>query len=1756
VDSYIAVPPSESSRFLLLDRPDPGRISAVEDDAAGAEPDLDALTPANYSPDAWNKVREQIEEGRFDTGRLKPVSEVEVSTEAPTLPAPEVEFKDSGTSLSVTGRKVIALSYTSKRYLVEQTLTSRQRSLSLFEITQQMQVRMQGKVGQKITVNVDYDDTKLDKQDISVVYTGESNDVVQNVSFGDIDLSLPSTEFVSYNKQVFGIRADLKTGGLRSTIIGSRTKGVTKTKNFTGNTQFQSVDIPDTSYLRRKYYDVTFGNLDRLPIKSGTERIYIDRQNGAIADGVTVFELKAKDLAVQTSTYTGRFQIMNPGLDYVIDYIKGLVTFNRTLNPQDVVIIDFENGGLGNGTRLYQNSSTSTLTALATGPETYVLLKTQSDIFISTDTEVGYNRELKTYYGVGQTNLIHDDGRGSFILKVKDLNRDEIGSRLNPQQTYPGTIEVDFEQGIFKLQKPFALDTDPAKEDAQLYSAAPVSKRVISVEYSYRFKTFMLEPSIVVQSDYIRIDGVKVNRNEDYFIDYDSGFITFYYPERIRQDSKIEIVYEVSPFGGIGNQSMVGGRISYDLGSHFSLGSTILYQGGVKSNTVPNITDLTNSMLVYEGDAQFKNINLLGLRTTFGGEVAQSRLNPNLNGNALIDNMEGVKQDDAAGLDFNFWQIAANPPSSEPAAADAVTWRSEEIKAKVINTAATSDGTQQVLTVNYDFSVSSEVSIVYPLSPTGLDFSQKTALELVVSGDSANGPLINIHLGQVNEDADGTGGMGFVCAKGITLSNAPKGEDTNCDGQLAPSEDGGWLYQPAGNKGSRRYGAGNGRLDSVDLDKNGRLDPQDFTGGDFGYVSHSTFTDNNDTGNPIKDRVNFTGFHTLYTPISIAEGETYKWSAIKQVRISLKYKDGPKTGTIKFARIAAVGNSWGVKQSAAAGAGAIQLQAINNIDNPGYKPIYSAGGAATDVFNKLYGTVDQQSQDLSEQTLAIAYTDIPSSSTANVYRKFTRPIDISQHKKIMFLLNKLEKTDEGAGFFMQVGDDNNYFRADVPFNSLNSPGWKLITIEQVDLNKDGVPDIWMNGSNYTVNISSKGSPGLGQVPQITMGVAVTDGSLHTGTVYINEIHVAEPMVRVGNARKVEGSFEIPGWGSFGGKHRYVDRNFQTPVTAITNQDNEQQTGYLNITRLAFLPMSFTGARQLIVTPNTSATGSNNLVNSIQQGKVRRIDGTATGSFNVNSLPKLGFSYTKNRTDYNLLQRRDDTDAYSGNMTYTSPLNFFALPNTITANYSMANNKVAYNAVELTTTAAAGLFNTNERTDIYGGKLGFTPWRGSSFNPGYSLQQVKEKRYRLSTPELLERYPKSMQQTVDFNSNFMFFSWLNPGANYSITTMENNNLNAITITRLSTSAVFNVGEIKTVNRTAQGGVNLTLNLNDLMPGNRFLRSMIFSSNYQTQDGDSWENIGKGQDLKWKLWLRDSFKPKGSFAQRNSVTLRDTVSSSQRWQPFEGFALKGAMTPVKTISITNNFSNSVQRSEVTGTITRSVNRTFPDLIFSISQLEYLTRTTRWMQNNTLNLKYSKNSNETKLINLDLSDAYGGDLRFKLLNRFDTAMSYNTRLTSSKDLRLMLKVQSSRHQDATLQSAFDYKTFRFTPKVDYAQDIARGGLGIVTQKTEIITPSLLIKTDTQLPRGLKLPFIKRIFSFTNRITWTTTLTYAIKRSPITLADNNRLFTLNSSADYEAAKNLRLTFNAGIQRFWHRYIKEDEYISYQGGSTLTFQF
>ena len=86
------------------------------------------------------------------------------------------------------------------------------------------------------------------------------------------------------------------------------------------------------------------------------------------------------------------------------------------------------------------------------------------------------------------------------------------------------------------------------------------------MEYQSIVRTFTLRPNIVLQSESVTVNGRKMTRDLDYFIDYDIGIITFFNEDLIRESTVIEITYEFAPFGGVLEETLVGARATYDVG--------------------------------------------------------------------------------------------------------------------------------------------------------------------------------------------------------------------------------------------------------------------------------------------------------------------------------------------------------------------------------------------------------------------------------------------------------------------------------------------------------------------------------------------------------------------------------------------------------------------------------------------------------------------------------------------------------------------------------------------------------------------------------------------------------------------------------------------------------------------------------------------------------------------------------------------------------------------------------------------------------------------------------------------------------------------------------------------------------------------------------------------------------------------------------------------------------------------------------------
>lgn len=1698
-----------------------------------------------------------------------------------TLLNPTLSLPLYGTNVALTGRYVIGFKLDGKRYKQDGNNDVEERNVQNFEMLQEMQIKMQGKILDRIFVDIDYDDKREEEKTISVAYRGKAGEFVQLAEFGDINLSLPQTEFIAYQKQLFGAKMHLQHKNLDLHIIGSQTKGSSKQKQFVGSSVFEIVSVKDTDYIRRTYYDLTFGtNIAGLPVTNwatdmgsiapGTEEVYLDT-NTSGGDYVPV-SLTARDY-VTGAAYSAKFKLLQRGVDYTIDYSRGIIRFSNEQKAAGVIAVN------------YQNLAGKWLSADQNQP---YIIKTENEKPLVSTAEIGYQLEMKTFYSIGAQQITRDNGKGNFILVLLDANGQEVGQTARPTQLYPATIDMDFDRGVFELQN--RMTDDPG-----LYNPTPVSSknRTFKIEYTSTVKTYFVEADMVVESESVKLNGRQLQRNNDYYIDYTSGFITFYKGEQITENSVIDITYDTTN-GSNSNNSLLGGRLDYRLFDKIKLGTTVLKEGWDQPESVPQVGNYAKDLLVYGADVNAKDVKIGDkLSVDFGAEGARSQKNQNLYGYAMIDSMNETNIQTGGSKVFYDWNIASNP-NGLPSFLDSVRWDTQELSALQINPNAVGsyNEKQQVLVIDYDFTKAvaggfadhDEVSIVYPLSDSGVDLSDKTSFEMTMLGEGAGesgAPQIDVTFGNISERSDSVNpasapnglvpsgyGMYTSCSPDTA---APKTEDTNCLSTLAPNEDVGWWFanpdgtlqrfNPFVRNTYNPQSQPNGRIDTQDLNHNGKYDEEDpSVGGHFGY--NGTAIDGL-TNNSLA----YDGWKTFTAPLRIEESNKRNWTAVRHLRVTLKY-NGKMKGTVKIANVALAGTAWNPKGTD--NPNQFAVSGINNVDNTAYVPIFSPnGGDGLQVFNYLYGSLanykeQNKTTNVMDQALNLHFDTTQVNDDSLVANRNFKIMDFTQHKEFRFLLYSRPE-NAGSEFFMKVGTDANYDKITVPLD-FGSAAWRLISVRMVDKNGDGIADSFENASDpsYGVRVSSVRAVGgvmnFKKISMIMAGVEKeTDdtgayaGTGSSGNVWLNVIHLAESVTTEGTAYKVDGAVRLDGWGSAGAKYKYMDSDFETPLTVAKNQETTEEEYFVKIDRVKHFPMEATLNRSTVTTPNVADTTDYNTVSMLDKGTVERQRANVRGDFIKENLPQIGLQYTLEQVDYDLMKRKDKAETYAVTLSHTSSGAF----KTVNAGYSYTDTSIDY-AKEMHLISQSN-YNTQEQTQRMNVKFNYEPTKNFSFAPSYSLSQSKEERLQFKTPDAADgrRYPKGMNQNAGFNSTWRIAKWLAPSVSYSISTTESNNLTEkIFDQNKPTEKAFAVGELKSLNRSADGGVSLTLNGNEILPKSKLFKNFVISSSYRLQDADSWNYVDESFDSKKELWVRSSLSGTGRYSSRQSLILRDTFTSSQRWSPLADYDLAGPLAPLKTISLLNNFTHSKQHNDQTGTEYDSRSRTLPDLVFSISDLEKFFAGGRWINSSNLKLRYSEVVNTAVGSDEKTERKYGGDFRFLLFNFFDTVLVYDKKESDKNDLRAGANLETVNGEDFSAQTSFYLGNWRFTPKVlygTYEQRLVRGQLSASSKE---LTPSLNVRLDFNLPRGVKLPFINRMYNATNRVIWNTTVSYKKRESPVEVKENYNLFDVTSSLDYEISQNLRLNVAGGVQWLNHAYVKTEDYMAYNLAANVTVQF
>ena len=239
------------------------------------------------------------------------------------------------------------------------------------DIEQKQNFNLEGGIGEKFTV---YADQKSDadfewENALLLEYKGFDNEIVKEVSAGNISLHLPHTQLVSVGmgkrEGLFGVKMENKFGNLTMSSIIGREKVNKQSISISANQGGKQL-IPDYNFLYDKYFFVDkvfkyffYPLSDTQPInlpEINTEYVILDFQlyKKNLSSEPTGIIGKAfldpnnpQDIESESGQWIKLLGVHESGTDYEINKATGLLRLN-TINSSDVVGIHYTIGRMVN----------------------------------------------------------------------------------------------------------------------------------------------------------------------------------------------------------------------------------------------------------------------------------------------------------------------------------------------------------------------------------------------------------------------------------------------------------------------------------------------------------------------------------------------------------------------------------------------------------------------------------------------------------------------------------------------------------------------------------------------------------------------------------------------------------------------------------------------------------------------------------------------------------------------------------------------------------------------------------------------------------------------------------------------------------------------------------------------------------------------------------------------------------------------------------------------------------------------------------------------------------------------------------------------------------------------------------------------------------------------------------------------------------------------------------------------------------------
>ncbi|MDI6700246.1 MAG: hypothetical protein QME48_03340 [bacterium] len=1625
-----------------------------------------------------------------------------------------------------------------------------------FMLKQQLIVNVTGTVGERIKVNLKHNSETERKSDNTVVleYKGLDDDILQSVQAGDISLSLPGIKLIGgtpQHKGLFGLKGSGQLGGLNYTFVASKESGENEQKQFVGNTSVDSLKIYDIDYQKNRFFLLGLSQSDSIILLN----VYKDDGIGSNNDeeGVLPAKLYFDPSILDSLFFIGNFSLMIPGEDKDYIYYKNgqFIEFTTTLPSSEVIGISY----------IVKRSDGRIDTVGSFGTVDTLILKIikQKDDYPFSPT---WEYMMKNVYSFTSKNIIPE----SFKLSIKKVNTGSGDDyELQGNTTYlkllgldqngDGNVDlnfVDFNRGFLIFPSLYPFDSDSLiDKDSIIYwtleSGTSIGRKYyLDIKFSgsqsvYSLGTF----NIIEGSEVVKVNGVTLTKDKDYTIDYEYGIVNFLTDAVNSPNAQITIDYQYSPFLSLTSKNLLGMHLDYQLSDKLFANSNWIYNTlSYNLEDYPRIGEEPQEILLGEGDIKYDEnfytlsdlANLLPFYNTTSpskfsvvSKVALSKPENNSAKKASIENMESVIVSNDISIDRKSWVFGSLPSGFDPNnLSEKYFWYNAiELNGNINSLLPDVEKTKDVsvLKIFMDNPLSSSntfVTLNQLISRTGIDLTDMMFLEIWVKGEEGNVVIEvgkNIPEDMVRRDKNKT----LLGPDGILQT-----EDKNNDGILDVNEDTGLdgVYGEdslniVGDDGNDDYyyslsqqyyyekingTENNNMFDSEDLDRDGSLNTRE----DYYRFNINLGSDENLVyENPS------TGWKLFRIPLQSSSVQKVGNPDLKYIKYSRLYWYGvSKDDTLSIYQISMVTNKWKSKM-VNGDSTKFFFGAKNNQTDPDYYPPFNPG-------------VDFNGKPKREQSMVIYCKGFEHDEAGKVYKILPLKESYERYEMLQFYIRSTDS--DSFDFYLKFGGDslNYYF---IKYNPRNE--WDTVTVYLDSL-------VNLKKSNLDKGFSQKemygflGSPSLTNIGYLELYIQNKANTLESTEVWVDDIMVIGPKNELGYAGDISSTLEIPELFSVtflvGLKNPYFKTVSEKYGSGNFN-NNYRFSASLNGEKL--LPEFFGIVSPITYSYSRSINRPVYYIGSdytLSSDEVKRFSNYSTSKgFSVNL--KRGKNFTNRFLHYILdIPSFSYSNSFSNNFTYnrTDTTKTNSLSSNFTYNFGIVPLKLfkGFEIYYFPSNISYNLsYSTNQTKSFLLGENGFVNVGENylknfnrSFSTKYRIFRSLEINYSESKihdllqddNEFFGLLGKRTGQNNNFNLNYnpSFIKYITHTLNVSTNFSERNNKNLYSL-----DSLFSTDLSQSFRLSLNGNVDyakilkLITSLRDeskdslvivgspqwiIIYFDKFLDNLSgINYSYSTNRTTSFNYVRENPPFFYKIGLWDTLPADyiSSYSQNRKNTNYSYSFSSGL--SFWNIDLRGS------------YSYSYNRSGQNENIIKDINRKWPNLSFTLSNIEQIGPFGKYL----------------RFLNLTTSISKGEIFSFindTLLNRNNTSLDF--------------------YPLVGLSGATSFN-LNFNYNLNYSKSISNSYSSLtLSRENKTFSNTLSFNYSFSSPSGFNIPLIKKVVKFKSNLNTGIDFSYT-KVQDVDITNNNTvedkiLYDIKPRADYNFTNNVSGGINITFSR------------------------